>query len=278
LAVADPSAREGTLHSADGTELHWRAWEIERPRATFAVVHGLGEHSGRYERFARAMARRGFSTFAVDLRGMGKSAGGRGQVGAWSDWVKDAETFVGHVEQHASAGEVVPLGHSFGGVVVLSGVLHENLQPRRFVLSNPALKPKVEVPGWKIAVGRAASRWLPNLTLSNEVDPKTVSRDPDVVHAYSADPLVHDKISARLYTEWMRATEEIQRRAAEFRVPFLLSLGDADQLIDHQASLDFANHAVNAHPTVRVWAGRYHEPFNDLEADEVFDGIAAWFD
>lgn len=276
MAVADPSVREGTLTSADGTHLVWRAWEIDRPKATFAVVHGLGEHSGRYERFARAMARRGFSTFAVDLRGMGKSAGARGFVTSWSDWVKDAETFVGHVEGHASAGEVVPVGHSFGGVVVLSGVLHENLQPRRFVLSNPALRPKVAVPAWKVTVGRAASRWMPALTLSNEVDPAAVSRDPEVVRAYSADPLVHDKISARLYTEWLRASEEVQRRAADIRVPFYLSLGDTDRLIDHTAALEFAGHAVNAHPTVRVWPGRYHEPFNDLDADEVFDGIAGW--
>jgi alpha-beta hydrolase superfamily lysophospholipase len=277
LAVADDlERRDGSVRSADGTELFWRSWELERPKATFAVIHGLGEHSGRYQRFAEAMAERGYSTFAVDLRGMGRSAGRRGHVDRWSEWVKDAETFVGHVEDHPSAGEVIPLGHSFGGVVVLSGVLHDALQPRRFVLSCPALQAKVRVPGWKAALGRAASVVLPNLTMSNEVRPSMLSRIPEVVQGYTTDPLVHDQISSRLFTEWQEASAEIQRRAVDFRTPFFISLGGEDGLIDSEASLDFARRAVNAPHEVRVWEGRYHEPFNDLDSDEVFDAIAAW--
>ena len=277
MAVADaPSLRDGTIHSADGTQLVWRSWEVERPRATFAVVHGHGDHSGRYERFARAMAGHGFSTFAVDLRGHGRSEGQRGHVDAWSDWLKDAETFVGHVEQHPSAGEVIPVGHSFGGVVVLSAVLHDALQPRRFVVSNPALRLKMQVPGWKLAIGRFGSRWLPKLAQPTGLDPAGISREPEVVAAYKSDPLVHGSISSRLFMEWIRACEDVEGRAAELRTPFFLSLGDGDPIIDHQNSLAFAERAVNAPHEVRVWDGRYHEPFNDLGSSEVFDAIAAW--
>src|SRR5579859_7863143 len=92
--VGELERRDGSLTSPDGTRLFWQAWEVPTPRATFAVVHGLGEHGGRYDRFARAMAERGFSTFAVDLRGMGRSDGSRGYVSSWGEWVKDAEVFV----------------------------------------------------------------------------------------------------------------------------------------------------------------------------------------
>lgn len=279
MAVAEiPKQRDGTLTSADGTQLFWRSWELERPKATFAVVHGHGEHSGRYDRFALGMAARGYSTFAVDLRGHGRSAGRRGHVNAWSEWLKDVETFVGHVEQHASAGEVVPVGHSFGGVVVLSGVLRDVLQPRRFVVSSPALKLRMAVPGWKLALGRTTSRLVPTLTLPSGLDPSSVSRDPEVVAAYAGDPLVHDQVSSRLFAEWTAACAEIERRAAELRTPFFLSLGDHDPAIDHENSLAFAERAVNAPHEVRVWEGRYHEPFNDLGADAVFDAIAAWLE
>jgi acylglycerol lipase len=274
--AADLSTRDGSLHSADGTKLFWRSWEVASPTATFAVVHGLGEHSGRYARFAEAMAARGYSTFAVDLRGHGQSEGPRGHVDSWNDWVKDVEQFVGMAAEHPSAGEVIPLGHSFGGVVVLSAVIRDVVTTRRFALSNPALQVKVKVPGWKLSIGRLTSSLVPKLTLSNEVDPAAVSRDPAVVQAYRDDPLVHSKISSRLFTEWNAASAEVMSRAAEIKTPFLLIVGDADPLIDPQGSFELDRRATGAPHQLRSYAGRYHEPFNDLDSDEIFDDLASW--
>jgi alpha-beta hydrolase superfamily lysophospholipase len=276
LATARIAAREGRLASADGTHLFWRAWEVDAPKATFAVVHGLGEHSGRYARFARAMAGRGFSTFAADLRGMGKSEGARGHLERWRDWVQDAAALIAMVQEHPSAGDVVPVGHSFGGVVLLSAFLQEAVMARRFVLSNPALKAKAKVPGWKLAVGRVTSKLLPRLTLSNEVDPATVSRDPAVVDAYRTDRLVHSKISTRLFTEWTAACDEVYARAAEIRTPFLLILSQGDRLVDPEGGRRLAKLAAGAPAITREYPDRYHEPFNDLGADEVFDDLAHW--
>jgi alpha-beta hydrolase superfamily lysophospholipase len=276
LAAAEVETRQGTLTSADGTRLFWRAWEVEQPRATFAVVHGLGEHSGRYERFARAMAVRGLSVFAVDLRGMGQSEGRRGHLQRWADWIKDLETFVGMVEEHPSAGEVIPLGHSFGGIVVLSAVIREALMSRRFVVSNPALRAAVRLPGWKLFLGRLSARMLPTLALSNEVDPASISREPAVVEAYRADPLVHDRITARLWSEWQAASEELRARAREIRTPFMLILSEADRLIDPEGARELARLATKSPPLVRSYPDRYHEPFNDLGCEEVFDDLAAW--
>jgi len=275
LAPEGATAGADFLASADGTRLAYRSWPVSDAAITFAVVHGLGEHSGRYERFARGMARFQMGTYAVDLRGHGLSQGQRGHVDSWSQWVDDAAAFVRHV-QELVPGEVVPLGHSFGGAVLLSTVLAGKVsQSRRFVLSSAALRLKVAVPAWKMTLGRVASRVTPRLSMSNEVDPGTVSRIPEVVEAYRTDPLVHSKISSRTYTELLRAQQDIFARAGEIRVPFLILAGTDDRLIDPQGSVALHEKAPEM-SELRLLEGRYHEPFNDRDDQEVFLAIADW--
>jgi len=268
-------AREGTIASADGTKLSYRAWPKADAEVTFAVVHGLGDHARRYERFAQAMTRYGFGTFAVDLRGHGKSAGSRGHVGRWSQWTDDVAVFVKHVEG-AVGGEVVPLGHSFGGAALLSTMLEHKLpNTNRFVVSSPALRLKVSVPALKLTLGKAASKILPRLTLNNEVDPKTLSRIPEVVEAYRTDPLVHNKISLRMYSEWADACKRIFEHAGEIKLRFLILAGTDDRLIDPEGSKEL-NRLTSSVSELRLLEGRYHEPFNDLDNEEVFSVIAHW--
>lgn len=275
MAAEKTLAGEGVVSSADGTRIAYRAWPVPGARITFAVVHGLGEHAGRYERFARGMAGHGMATFAADLRGHGKSPGQRGHVDSWAQWTDDVSAFVKHVESNVS-GEVVPLGHSFGGVTLLSTVLASKLpSSKRFIVSSPALKVKAAVPAWKVSLGSVASRVAPRLALDNEVDPKHISRIPEVVEAYRTDPLVHSKISSRLYTEWLAATKHIFLHAGEIKMPFLILAGSDDGLIDPEGSRELHRRAAT-HSELRILKGRYHEPFNDRDSEEVFAMIAEW--
>jgi len=274
--AADIAATAGDfVISDDGTKVAYRAWPVAGAKTNFAVAHGLGEHAGRYERFAQGMAKHGFGTFAVDLRGHGNSPGQRGHVDSWSQWTGDVSAFVAHVAA-ATGAEVVPLGHSFGGAAMLSTVLAGKLpNTRRFIVSSPALKVKVAVPAWKIKLGTTASKVLPKLALDNEVDPKLLSRIPEVVEAYRVDPLVHSKISSRLYTEWLAATRDILNRAGEIKIPFLILAGTDDGLIDPEGSKQLHEKAP-AMSELRLLEGRYHEPFNDRDNEEVFALIANW--
>ena len=275
MALDSAQVSQGTFDSAGGTKIAYRAWHVPNATHTFAVVHGLGEHSGRYDRFAQGMAAHGVATFALDLSGHGASPGQRGHVDSWSIWVDDVSAFTHHVESH-STGEVVPLGHSFGGVVVLTAALAGKLsKARRFVLSSPALRLKARVPAWKSSMGMWMSNIAPRLSMNNEVDAGTVSRIPEVVQAYRSDPLVHGKISARLYAEWQKAAAEDLARAGEIKLPFLILAGTADRLIDPSGSLELHDRAPEA-SELRMLEGRYHEPFNDLGSGEVFDIIAGW--
>jgi acylglycerol lipase len=268
-------ASAGSLASADGTKLAYRGWPKPGAVITFAVVHGLGEHAGRYARFAEGMASHGMGTYALDLRGHGKSEGQRGHVDSWSQWTDDVSAFVRQVEGTAD-GEVIPLGHSFGGAALLSTVLGGKLpDSRRFILSSPALKLRLKAPGWKVALASLASRVVPRLAMDNEVDPGSVSRIPEVVDAYRNDPLVHNRISSRMWTEWQNATVDIFERAAQIKVPFLVLAGTADPLIDPAGSRSL-HERTGSMSTLHMLEGRYHEPFNDLGSDDVFQLIADW--
>jgi alpha-beta hydrolase superfamily lysophospholipase len=273
--VAETATAGGTVTSRDGMRLAFRAWPKAGAAITFAVAHGLGEHAGRYKDSAAAMARRGMGTFALDLRGHGQSQGQRGHVDAWSQWTDDISAFVREVESQVE-GEVVPLGHSFGGAAMLSTAIAGRLSnTKRFIVSSPALKVKVVLPQWKVNLGRMASRVMPRLAMSNEVDAGTLSRIPEVVDAYRADPLVHSKISSRLFMEWQRATQDVLVHAAEIKQPFLILAGTNDQLIDPAGSEELHELASNT-SELHLLPGRYHEPFNDVGRDEVFDIIEKW--
>ena len=275
MAPESAAATRGSLASADGTRLAYRAWPKAGAAITFAVVHGHGEHSGRYERFADGMAKHNMATYAVDLRGHGESGGQRGHVDSWSQWVDDAAAFVSHVESEVT-GEVVPLGHSFGGVVMLSAVRAGRLKnARRFIVSSPALRLTKEVPSWLSGISVALSSVAPRLALSNQVDAGTVSRIPEVVEAYRTDPLVHGKISTRLYAEWRKASRENLEHAGDITLPFLILAGTADRLIDPKVSQELHEQAPQT-SELSMLEGRYHEPFNDLGSDEVFEVIAQW--
>jgi acylglycerol lipase len=275
LAAESPPAAVGEVVSADGTKLAYRAWPKAGADITFAVIHGFGEHAGRYQRFATGMAALGMSTYAVDMRGHGKSPGQRGYVDAWSQWTDDASAFVKHVEAIVST-EVVPLGHSFGGATVLSTVLAGKLPTsKRFIVSSPALKVKVAVPGWKITLGNAMSKVMPRFALDAPAHGSLLSRIPEVIHAYDHDQLVHGKMSSRLYTEWQQATKDIAARGGNIKIPFLILAGSDDNLIDPEGSRELHAQAPSM-SELQVFEGRLHEPFNDLGSDEVFHVIADW--
>jgi acylglycerol lipase len=276
LAPETATTTTGEVESPDGTRLAYRAWPMAGSSIVLAAIHGLGEHAGRYERFAKGMTRHGMGTYALDLRGHGNSPGPRGHVDSWSEWTDDVAAFVNRIESKEKGAEVVPVGHSFGGVALLSAVLAGKLpNTKRFVLSSPALKLKVKVAGWKLTFGPIAAKIVPRLTLANEVDARTVSRIPEVVDAYRNDPLVHDKISTRLGAQWQNASRDVLARAAQIKIPFLILAGTADALIDPAGSQELHDQTIST-SELRMLEGRFHEPFNDIGSDEVFRLIADW--
>ncbi len=240
------------------------------------MLHGHGEHSGRYHGFAAAMSARGYSTYAVDWRGHGLSEGQRGHAGSFDDLTGDARLFVEEVRRAQAGDEVVPLGHSVGGSILLSAIVRGEVQPQRFAVSSPALRVRAQVPRWKLAAAGALSRLAPKVALATDLETNAISRDPAIVAAYEKDPLVHSRMSVRFYAEWGAANAEIMTRAGEIKVPFFASHGTDDRIIDPGGTEEFYKRTSVPGSVLKLYAGSYHEPFNDLDRERVFTDLATW--
>jgi len=266
-----------TLKTADGLDLYLRRWqaETEPHRWTLVLVHGLGEHGGRYEHLAAWFTPLGATVYAMDHRGHGRSGGPRGHAPSLDALLDDIDIVVARARSE-SGGPVVLIGHSFGGLLGIAYGLKHPDHIDKAVLSAPLLIPKVKVPAWKRPLTRILPRVAPRLAVSNEVDPALLSHDPEVARRYSTDPLVHDRITGGLYGDTIARGEEFIARAGELRVPFLLLHGRDDQIVDPIGSQRFFARTTAPERAFCVYPGLYHEIFNELEQETVFQDIESW--
>lgn len=271
----DPSLAR--LTTADGLTLACRRWvPAQMPVAALAVVHGVGEHSGRYERLGQHFSGRRFGVFAVDLRGHGRSEGQRGHVERFSDFHFDVRTLLDCARQETPDVPVFLLGHSLGGLIVLHYTLHYPDGLAAVVSSGAALRATIDPPAWKVALGKAMARLRPRLSLSTGLDARGLSHDQAVVAAYLADPLVHDQVTARFYTEYQAAAAWTMDAAPSLSVPALILCGGQDPVVDPAGSRDFFGRIGHEDRHFLEYPGLFHEIFNEPEFEAVFDDIEAW--
>jgi len=272
-----PAARQGTFPGADGTPLFYVAWEAPAPAGALLLSHGIGEHSGRYAELARELAAHGVSTYALDHRGNGRSPGQRGHVGRFGEFVADLEAFRRTVA--APVAGPLPLflfGHSLGGLIALRHLeAHPEAGFAGAVLSAPALGVAVEAPRWKVALAGVLTHLLPALPFSNHIDPALLSHDEEYVRRYRDDPLVHPRITPRLYTEIVAATRLAVEEAPRISVPLLFVVPGDDRIVRSAATEALAR-SLRGNVTVRVYPGFYHEVLNEVERERVVRDITAW--
>jgi len=273
-----------TLTTADGLKLHVQRWPVMVPaRGTVLIVHGLGEHIGRYAAVAAQLNAWGWEAVGYDHRGHGQSEGPRGALSTTNDLLRDLSLVVDAVRASAGA-PLVLLGHSMGGAVAARFVA-EGLaaQPAAWyrpcdalVLSSPALDAGMNVLQ-KLLLGLLGPL-APGLAVSNGLQPEWISRSKAVVQAYKDDPLVHDRITPRLTRFVVEAGARVRQDAPRWRLPTLLLYAGADRCVAPAGSAAFAAAAPAGVVTAREFAGLYHEVFNEPERDEAFAALGAWLD
>jgi len=272
-----------TIRARDGLALARRDWPSADARGTIVIVHGLGEHIGRYAHVAARLNAGRWSVVGYDQRGHGASPGERGRIAAGDDLLVDLAAVVDDVRAEA-CGPLVLLGHSLGGLVVarfVAGALESPRPPWQrdvdaLVLSSPALD--IGMTGAKRALLATLETLTPNLGIGNGLDATGISRDPAVVAAYRADPLVHDRIAPRLVRFLADAGPTVLALAPRWRVPTLLLYAGSDRLVVPAGSAAFAAAAPAAVVTARPFASLFHEIFNEPEQDEVLGVLTAWLD
>ena len=272
--VASPVVTASTASfgtTRDGLTQRRRHWPAATPRAAILLVHGIGEHSARYEHIGDALSDAGFDVLSFDLRGFGETAGRRAFVADFSEYTDDVADLP--AERRQLGVPVVLMGHSLGGLISTNYLVGSDPQPDFAVLSAPALT--AEIPRWQRFAAPVLSRIAPNLHITSDFDGSVLSRDEAVQAAYNEDPLRVDGTTASLGAQIMHAMKSTQAPLDRLGVPTYVLHGDADTLVPPSAS-----EPLGALPNVtrRVWPGLRHECLNEPEWPEVVAGIVAWLD
>jgi alpha-beta hydrolase superfamily lysophospholipase len=260
----------------DGLRFFVQGWEPGTPpKAAVALVHGQGEHIGRYAHVGEVLTNAGYALMGFDLRGHGRSAGPRGHSPSYSALMEDIEDFLAQVAARYPNLPLFLYGHSMGGNLVINYVLRRKPDIRGVIATGPWLKLAFDLPRSRVLLAKVMNRVFPTLVQASGLEHNALSRDPAVVAAYGADPLVHDKISVRhfsgIYASGLWALEH----AGEFSLPLLLMHGTADRVTSEPASREFAHRAeskVEFHP----WVGLYHEIHNEPEKARVLETMVDW--
>jgi lysophospholipase len=268
---------ESTFTSFDGLSIYRQGWLPEgTPRGVVLLLHGLGEHSGRYEHVAAALVEAGYAVQALDHRGHGKSEGRRVYVKSYEEFQRDLLQFRRLVEAEHPGLPLVVMGHSMGGNLAVGHVLDHQDGVKALVLSGPALKLGDSLPKWQVKILLLIAKVAPKLR-PQALDASTISRDPAVVAAYVADPLVHSgKVTAGLGAALIRAMRSFPARYPSLRLPVLLLHGTHDQLADIGGTKELERLAVNAQITSHYYEGLYHEVFNEPEQATVLADLTGW--
>lgn len=258
--------------------MRYRRWEPPVPKTLCLLVHGLAEHSGRYDFTARFLASRGHSVWMLDNRGHGQSEGLRGDCRSLDDFVED----LGLLQRLArTSGAGLPLclvGHSLGGLIALTYAARHPGEIRAVAVSSPALKLAHETPAWKIALVTAASRVFPTAPFQNGVNPKVLCHDPAVVEAYEKDPLVHHRITARCAVSLRRSMRESLGLAEKLKIPCLILQAGEDAVCDPERAAEFSRRGNGDGITFRRYDGLYHELFNEPQREQVLGDLCRWLD
>jgi acylglycerol lipase len=268
-------AATGFLAGAGGRRIYWQSWTPESgTQALIVIVHGAGEHSGRYAYVAEVLVHAGYAVYALDHRGHGRSDGPRALIDRLDNAVADLDRLVSDALAQHPALPVFLLGHSMGATVAVRYALSHQGRLTGMILSGALAAIETGAP-LRLA-GRVLSVIAPTLPLI-AVDPALVSRDPQVVSAYESDPLVHHgKLPARTLSELASAIDEFPDAVPAITVPTLILYGTADRLCPASGSKMLAERIGANDKSVKAYEGLYHEILNEPERDEVLADISAW--
>jgi len=265
---------EFKLKAHDGTELYGRSWVPDNPRVVTCLVHGMGEHIGRYHHLASNFTSKGIAVFGIDQRGHGHNPGTRGHARCQSLW-DDLESLMKFVRIRHLETPMFLYGHSWGGNIVSNFLLRRSSKEiAGAILSSPWLRLSFEPGKFQLVLADWMSKIFPSLTQANGLKPEFLSRDPAVGAAYMKDPLVHDKISAGLFSEAVANGNYALRHAVAISKPTLVFHGTDDSITSTAASQEFAG--ASEQIDFKSWPEMRHESHNELGKELVMEFTIQW--
>lgn len=270
---------ERTFDGVGGVRIVYDVWTPDgEPRGVVVLSHGLGEYAGRYHHLAQRFGAAGLMVYALDHRGHGRSGGKRMYLRDMSEFVGDFHTLVGiAAAEHPRLPRIV-LGHSMGGAIVFTYGVEYPDEYTAMVLSGPAVAAQAAVSPVLAEVAKALGKIAPGLPVQT-LDANAISRDPEVVAAYKADPLVwHGKVPAGIARALIIVGQTMPQRASALAAPLLVVHGSADRLVAVEGSHRLVECVASQDVHLKVYPGLYHEVFNEPEKELVLDDVTAWIE
>ncbi|WP_067927884.1 alpha/beta hydrolase [Alicyclobacillus shizuokensis] len=256
-------------------------WPTHGARAVVLLVHGAGEHCGRYEWLASQWQRRRYAVLGTDLPGLGRSGGRRGHIDSFEQYLHVVDRLVRRADELYPNIPHILFGHSMGGLIVVR-YLQTRPQAQRnlraAVLSSPCLQLSMTVPRFKARMATVLDRVWPRLQQPNGIQADSISRSAEVVHAYANDPLLVQTVSVRWFMELQRAMAAATAHPSRFSIPVLILQAGADKLVSPEASRRFADQLQAPSKRFLLFEACYHELFNEPERELVFTEMVKWLD
>ena len=266
-----------TWETNDKYQIFSQKWiPAESPKAVILIVHGLGEHSSRYQHMAQFFNSQQYSVYSFDQRGHGKSSGPRGDIPSYKVAGDDIDQLIKTVQKDYPSIPIFLYGHSLGGAIVLYYGLTRSSQIKGIICTSPGLASGVPLPPLKMGLAKILAAVAPKTAINNGLDVENLSHDQRVIDAYKNDPLVHPMISARLGMELISKGPWMIENASQFKYPLLLLQGELDHLVDPKMTSNFTRAADSKKVQFKQFPGLFHEMHNEINNTEFLNTITDW--
>lgn len=271
------TSKEFNWKTKQGGKIFAQKWLVDgKPKAIITLVHGLGEHIGRYDHVAKFFNLNQISVYGFDHRGHGKSSGKRGHIGDSQDFIDDIDTLIETAKKENPDVPVILYGHSMGGNMVLFYTLKKKPEIQGVICTSPGLGTGTPVPPAKLMLAKILKTLMPSMTMDNGLDVNNLSRNPQVVKAYQEDPLVHPMVSTKLAMDMFSNGDWIIENADKFDLPLLLLQGEKDHIVNLEKTKLFASKVSSSKINFNIFPELYHELHNEFEQEQVLQYILNW--
>ncbi len=269
--------QEGFFEGIRNTRIYHQCWLPEtEPKAVIMLVHGLGEHSGRYLNIVNHFVPMGFAVYGMDHPGHGRSDGIRKYVDRFEDFIETVKAFFERIQGWQAGKPIFLLGHSMGGLIGAIYLLDHQAGLKGAILSGPSVKKPDSISEITVIIAKILGTLMPKFGLVETV-PEEVCRDPAVVQAYINDPLVYKgKTTARLAAEVLKAVKRISREAGKITLPILILQGGADLIVNPAGAQMLYDSVSSADKETSTYGGLYHEIYNEPEHFRVLLDVEEW--
>ncbi|MCB0033138.1 MAG: lysophospholipase [Anaerolineales bacterium] len=271
--------QESSFKGYEGVTLFYQSWHPEgESKAVLMIIHGLGEHGGRYPNVVNHLVPKGYAIYALDHRGHGRSErAGAAHVLAWQEFREDVRAFHQLVAEKEAGKPLFVLGHSMGGLITLNYLQHHQEGVQGAIISAPAVG-KLDVPAVIDFISGILSGIAPAFAVPTNLDSTAISRDAAVVKAYQNDPFVHGKGTPRFATELKKTAAETMANAGKISLPLLMIHGDQDKLVNVANTRAFFPKVSSADKELIIYEGGYHESHNDIHHEQVTADLERWLE